>query len=196
MNIIQGPLYTVPSDFARVFFKEFPDYRIRWSFKKRCWLVEQKCGRGSLKPIHVDPHDDQLIRAKDGYWLVMEIQPGDRMPCPVCDNTVRVAVRKFAESRCENCIRHGRDGRFMAGYYPFSESLLEHLRHSDPLRGGLQRMQAEADKANQLRLARAERETARIVEAGTKDAFSRIFDIQSVGYTGSNKFIHLDKGIK
>lgn len=196
MNITNGPIYCVPPDFARQFFREFPDYRIRWSFAKRCWLIEQKCGRGSLKPIHIDPHDDQLIRAKDGYWLVMEIQPGDRMPCPVCDNTVKVATRRFSEARCENCIAHGRDGRFMAGHYPFGESLLEHLRHTDPLRGGVQRLQREADAANQRRLAAAERETQRIVEAGTKDAFSRIFDIQSVGYTGNSKNIHLDKSIK
>lgn len=195
MNIQQGPVYSVPQEFAQEFFREFPDYRIRWSFKKRCWLIEQRCGRGSLAPIHIHPEDDQLIRARDGYWLVMEIQPGDRMPCPVCDCTIPVAVRKFREARCENCIAHGRDGRVMAGYFPFCTSLLEHLRHSDPLRGGNERLQAEADLANHKRLAAAERETARIVEAGTKDAFNRIFEIQSVGYTGKSKNIHLTKDI-
>lgn len=196
MNIIQGPIYSVPSDFARVFFREFPEYRIRWSFKKRCWLVEQKCGRSALSPIHIDPHDDQLIRARDGFWLVMEIQPGDRMPCPVCDNTIHVATRRFAEARCANCIKHGRDGRFMAGHYPFSEGLLEHLRRTDPLRDGVKRLQAEADAANQLRLDRARRAQSNHNEAASKDAFSRLFDIQSVGYTGRSKNIHLDKSFE
>lgn len=196
MNIIQGPLYTVPQDFAREFFREFPDYRIRWSFKKQCWLIEQKCGRAALPTFRIDPDDDRLIRMRDGYWLVMEIQPGDRMACPTCGYDMKVAHEKWAESKCALCEKNGRDGRSMAGYFPFSSRLLEHIRMTDPLRGGLERMRKAQDLENRRREESQVRATSNIVEAGAKADFNHIFDIQSVGYTGKNKTIHFDKGLK
>lgn len=194
-NYIPGPTYSISDTFLREFTREFPEYRIRWSFKKRCWHIEQHCGRNVLPPFRVETTDDRMIRARDGFWLVMEVQPGDRMPCPRCDNTLYVPIMKFGEARCENCIMHGRDGRTACGYMPFTSVMLDHLRRTDPLRGGTQRLAAEADAANQQMLKDAAKRTHDIVEAGTKDAFSRIVGIPSVGYTGKSKNIHLSKDI-
>jgi len=195
LNIIQGPIYTVPQDFAKEFFREFPDYRIRWSFQKNCWLIEQKCGRNTVPTFRVDRNDDRLIRMRDGYWLVMELQPGDRMACPTCGHDMKVAHERWAESTCQLCLKNGRDGRAMAGYFPFGPRLMDHIRKTDPLRGGTERARKEQDLANQRREEAQERATSNIVEAGTKADFNHIFDIQSVGYTGNSKNIHLDKGL-
>lgn len=156
-----GGLYVVPVEFKERFLAEFPDYRIRWSLKRQRWAIEQRCGRGALPPVSVDPHDDGMIRACDGYWLVMEFQPGDRMPCRArverdqrCGGVMKVPMRKSAEAVCEVCRSKKRDGRQMAAYWPFDECLLEKLRHTDPLRGGIQRARADADSANQRLLAK------------------------------------------
>lgn len=192
---LPGPIYSVGSDFLREFRKEFPEYRIRWSLKKHCWHIEQRCGRGALSPIHVDAMDDGLIRARDGYWLVMEIQPGDRMACPRCHSTINVPICKFGETRCTYCIVQRRDGRVTAGYMPCNSILLEHLRRTDPLRGATQRLAKEADVANQKRLDAAQRATSNAIEAASKDAFARLVGIPQFGYTGANKNIHLSKEI-
>lgn len=160
-----GGLYVVPTDFKQRFLKEFPEYRIRWSLKDQRWMIEQRCGRGALPPLKIDPADDGLIRAKDGYWLVMAFQPGDRMACPgtvnfyprtFCNWTMKVATRKVKESVCGMCRFKGRDGRYMTSFWPFDETLIERLRETDPLRGGIQRARAEADLANVRRLSVAE----------------------------------------
>lgn len=152
-----GGLYVVPSDFRQKFLVDFPDYRIRWSLDKSQWQIEQRCGRGALPPIQIDEQDDSLIRARDGYWLVMTFQPGDRMACPVDGTTMQVAHRKSAESTCPTCRSKGRDGRIMAAYWPFGEALLARLKETDPLRGGIQRARDQADRHNQAILDEAER---------------------------------------
>lgn len=158
--------YNVPDEFRRKFLNEFPGYRIRWSLKESNWHIEQPAGRGALPPFRIDPADDSLIRAKDGYWGVMKIQPGDRMACPAvverfplqtCGWTLKVPFRKTAETRCENCRKAGRDGRSFAGYWYFDESLLEELRRTDPLRDGIRRISAEADANNACLAAEGER---------------------------------------
>lgn len=161
-----GGLYVVPDDFRIRFLREFPDYRIRWSLTLQRWQLEQRCGRGALPPIRISPEDDGLIRARDGYWLVMAFQPGNRMACPsvvtrfpdrqTCGMTLPVASRRSAESVCPSCKAHGRDGRHMVAYWPFDELLLDHLRYSDPLRDGTRRQRLDADARNAARKAALE----------------------------------------
>lgn len=188
---------TPPKDFVKRLKEEFPDLRIRWSEKRGCWAIEQQVGRGALPPLRIDPYDDSLIRARDGYWLVCEVRPGTRMPCPDCHLTLPVPDRHFAEVRCEHCIRKGRDGKVLAGYFPLGETLLEHLRSTDPRRGAIERMAKEADEANQKLLDMRARQTRNTVEAGTKDIITKLLNIPSVGYTGRGaRFIHMDKRIQ
>lgn len=180
-----GGVYVVPDEWRRQFLAEFPDYRVRWSLKKGCWQLEQSYGRGALPPVRLDEADDTLVRARDGYWLVMEFSPGDRMPCPAsithessgerqrCNHTLKVPMRKGAEIRCPNCRAHGRDGRTMASYWPFDELLMEHLRRTNPLTHGTVRVAGhtrtraayEADRANDLMLREAEKAQAAAVSS-------------------------------
>ena len=185
-----------PRDFVKRLSSEFPYIRIRWSEKREAWQIEEQVGRGALPPIHIDPFDDNLIRAKDGYWFICEVRPGTKMPCPSCKATLAVPVLEFAEVRCEQCISKGKDGRYPAGYFPLGEMLLEHLRRTDPLRGAIQRLAAEADKANQLILKQKARSLHNLNEDIGKDSFNRMVGIPQFGYTGSSKFIHMDKDIK
>lgn len=162
-----GGQYVVPDEWRQRFLAEFPDYRVRWSLKKGCWQLEQQCGRGALPPLRIDEADDSLVRARDGYWLVMEFSPGDRMPCPgviqnnprqVCGWPMKVAMRESRESTCSVCRSKGRDGRTMAAHWPFDELLLEHLRFTDPLKGGTIRQRLKADARNAAMLKEAERQ--------------------------------------
>ena len=160
-----GGAYTVPDRWRQQFLSEFPDYRVRWSLQEQCWHLEQAYGRGALPPTRIDPFHDSLIRARDGYWLVMKIQPGNRMACPgvvslhprqLCGTTMRVPSRTAGEVVCANCRAHGRDGRTIAAYWPFDETLLDALRQTNPLTRGVvkhngktqTRAAYEADQAN------------------------------------------------
>lgn len=170
-----GGVYVVPKDWLKEFHNEFPDYRVRWSLKEQCWHIEQHYGRGALPTFSIDPHNDDLVRARDGYWLVMKIQPGDRMACPAwlpqhppvqCGYTIKLVPGKFGEHRCDACRKAGRDGRTIAGYLPFEETLLQRLRSTNPLTVGIVRVggkyqtraSIEADKANELMQKESERQ--------------------------------------
>lgn len=161
-----GGLYNVPDDFKARFLHEFPDYRIRWSLREDRWHLEQKCGRGALAPFRIDPADDSYVRARDGYWLVMAIQPGPRMACPGvvqrtprqhCNTTLSVPIGKSKEVVCSVCKKSGRDGRTITSYWPLDETLLEHLRYTDPLRGGTTKQKLASDKRNAQLLIEADK---------------------------------------
>ena len=149
------------------------------------WQIEQRVGRGHLPAS--SRYNDQMIRARDGYWLVCEVQPGDRMACPKCARTLSVPRLCFAEVRCPRCMFQGRDGRTMAGYFPLGAALFSHLTETDPRRGAIARMAAKADSANQKLVEQADRDLRNSIQAATLEDFNRLFGIQSVGYTGKEQ---------
>lgn len=181
-----------PTDFVERLKSVNPLLRIRYSYKRDCWQIEQQVGRGALPPIHIDPYDDNLIRAKDGYWLVCEVRLGTRMPCPDCGLELKVPSLQFKEVKCEYCILNRRDGRHMAGYFPLGEALLDHLRFLNPLTGGIERNAAMIDAFNDKLLKTKERDLSNLTET-MKDDYAYIAGIPSVGYTGNNKTIHWSK---
>lgn len=158
--------------------------RIRWSPKREAWHIEQQVGRAASPPYRIDPFDDSLICARDGYAFVMEVRQGTRMPCPTCHLELPVPVMETCEVRCNYCKMKGRDGRVRAAYYPLGEVLIDYLRKIDPERGATQELADEADRANRAMLAAQERALSNTIEAAGKDAFTKIAGIESVGYTG------------
>jgi hypothetical protein len=199
-----GGTYRVPDEFRQRLQSEFPGYRVRWSLKKHHWMIEQKVDNPD-PPFRPDPFDDSLIRAKEGYWQVMFFQPGDRMACPRCGSTLKVAVCETAESFCQQCKRNGFDGRVMAGYWPFDERLLEELRQTNPLTWGVGKIDgklrvvasARADRNNDAIVKEGYRQLSDVVTSSTIESYNRQVGIAQVGYTGSGiKNIHSDKGIK
>lgn len=177
-----------PEGFTSKLKKEFPDLHLRWSSKQGCWMVEQQVGRGALPPFRFDSDtDDRYVRAKLGRWLVCQVSPGDRIPCPECHLELPVPHLKFAEVTCGNCLRKGKDGRVTAGYFPLSNALLDHLRRTDPRRDAIRRLAAEADAANEKMLEEKSRQVRNDVQAITLEDFNKMFGIQSVGFTGKEK---------
>lgn len=141
--------------FAEELNKEFNGrFRIRWSEKRQVWQLEQKVRPGlELEPPvnesgEYDTYDDAYIRARDGYWLIQTITAGDRMPCPICNNTLHVPHMRTAEVQCRRCQLMGKDGRYMAGYYPLNHTLIEHLKDIDPERDGLKRTRQRVHARN------------------------------------------------
>ncbi len=183
----------IPSSFEDELHREFGGrFRIRWSNRREEYHIEYKVLPGQVleppkgKDGRYDTEDDDYIRARDGYDFIVAIRRGDRMPCPACGATMAVSKLEMKESVCQSCMRLGgqRDGRFAVVYYPLNHILIEHLRFIDPLNGGGDRVKKHLHRvARQQQLAR-ERALGNDVEAATADNFTRLFDIQSVGYTG------------
>ena len=130
-------------------------FRLRWSAKRQEFHLEQRVQTGQIIPPPIDEsgrwdtYDDGFVRARDGYLYVMAIRNGDRMPCPVCGLPVAVPVMETRESICDHCRFQGRDGRYIAAFYPLNHVLLEHLRDIDPMNGGPQRVRQRI-RARQL----------------------------------------------
>lgn len=180
-----------PSDFVRRLDKLTGGrLRIRWSHKESEWHLEEKVGRAALPPIRVDEGRDDLIRARDGYRLVMIIRPGDRMPCPRCGATLKVPVLRVGEVVCRDCsAKRNRQVAFVASYWPLDgESLFDHLRKIDPLTGGIERMMADIAANNARLKAAEERDLKNYGEAVLRDGFTQIAQIPSVGYTGKARY--------
>jgi len=106
------------------------------------------------------------------------------MACPGCGGTLKVPVLEFKEVRCGSCMSAGLDGRYVAGHFPLGERLFQHLRETDPRRDAIAKLAKKADLANQKLLEASIRDRNNAIEAITKEDFNRLFQIQSVGYTG------------
>lgn len=179
-----------PRGFRKRLQEHFGDrLRIRWSDREHEWLIEEKVGRAVLPPIRIEEGRDDLIRARDGYALVLAIRPGDRMPCYRCRTDLKVPVFKAAEVICPTCsARANRRVALKAAYWPLGESLLEYLRKIDPLTGGHQRLMAEMDRSNQALEAGRARDDQNYGEAVWRDHFTQVMQIPSVGYTGKEQY--------
>lgn len=173
----------VPGWFAKQLDAEFDrQIRVRWSDTARAFQVERRIRRSSFAPHGVKPGDDEAIRIVDGFDLVCEVAGGDRLPCPRCGRTVSLPVREMREAKCPACGRV-----FRAVYWPLGDALLQHLRYIDPVRGGIERVFEDADKANfQLERMRR-RDLWNHGESVWKEDYNRLVGIPSVGYTGREK---------
>lgn len=142
---------SIPTWFEEALEREFQGrLRLRWSKRRKEWHLEERVGRGIFAPPRrVEPDDDRVIRARDGYSFIAAIQPKDTRGCPECHLPIRVPHLKFKEVRCEYCGFRGLSGRLVLAYFPFSHALLEHIRKHDPLRDRTQQNVKEVDLHNQ-----------------------------------------------
>lgn len=175
-----------PSSFVEQLERVFNGrLRIRWSAKNQEFHIEQKVGRGfALAPVAIDEGRDDLICARDGYFHVMAIKAGDRMPCPSCNYKLTVPVMDTADMKCPYCALMGRTTRVVAGYWPLNERLIEHLRKIDPLRGAQQELAEEADRYNRALIKSAENTYSDVVTSKASDDYNRLVGIPQVGFTG------------
>lgn len=186
-------MHTIPSSFEAELNDMFHGrYRIRWSHKREEFQLEQKVQTGQVlvpppidpdAPDHFDTYSDEWIRARDGYFLTMSLRHGDRMPCPVCGSTVKVPIMETRESFCENCQRHGRDGRYIAAYYPeWNHTLLEHIRAIDPYLSDISRTR-KAMRARQIeKMERDRKDAVDRADLAIIDNKNQVEDNPMVGY--------------
>jgi hypothetical protein len=174
---------TIPSWFSSALRAEFDNrLRVRWSDSQQQFLIEQKVGRQRAPKRRIDPLDDRAIQLRDGYAFVLGVTPGDRTSCPRCHRGTHVPVMRMKFATCEHCNKE-----FRACYWPLSDGLLQWLRWSDPYRDGLQRMERDLLDHEAGQAVAKRRALSNDLENITKDEFTRLFDIQSVGYTGREK---------
>ena len=162
--------------------------RIRYSQREQEWHIEQRVGRAAMPERYISLHDDDAIRARDGYILVMNVTTGDRMPCPTCGMELKVPPFETVDVKCPFCELKGKQTHVVAGFYPLEgDALIQHLRHIDPERGASLELAADADRRNNARTASRERD-ALDASYGVAENFNRLFDIAQVGYTGKSRY--------
>ncbi len=128
-------MLTPPRDFVEKLTRTFDnELRVRWSLKAHRFLIEQKVGRGALLPIRVDAGNDDMIRARDGYALVMSVAPGSTTECGICGEDLKLAIRETSEITCARCKSVGRRSGVTGGFFPLDDLLIEHLKMMDPTR--------------------------------------------------------------
>lgn len=166
--------------------------RLRFSHKRGLWQIEAKRHRAKNMDRPLSPFDDEAIRERDGYDLVLEVAPGRKIVCPNefkvegkvvrCGHKMVVPVHQWKEATCGRCR-----GRLTAPYFPLGEDLLAHLRYIDPDRDGILRVFADVDKAEANRLETLRRTRHNVAEAIFSEERRRVLEIPMVGYTPIRK---------
>lgn len=181
---------TIPSQFARDLHSTFGGrYRIRWSDRLHTFQLEQKIQTGQvdlMPPVDedgtYDTHSDRWVRARDGFAYIMALTPGDRMPCPLCNLTLKVPVMKTGETHCERCIAQGKDGKYVAAYFPFNHIFIEHLRKIDPYSDLPYRQYQAMKQRDQSRMGNLKRQALDNAGDATLDDKLQVFEIPHTGY--------------
>lgn len=157
--------------------------RIRWSNSANEFQVEQQVARGIIN-FPAGLTDDENIRLRDGFFHVMSVRSGDRMPCPKCNNKLTVPLRELRELSCSRCKANGVEHRVAAGYFPLDDTLIAHLESIDPLKGMSRAMRNKIDAHNASHTAAQRQHVLDQAWAKGADDFTKIAGIQSVGHTG------------
>lgn len=185
-------MMTPPEWFSEALEKQSKGkFRIRWSVSRDRWQIEEKAARSRMYDRPVSILRDELIREYDGYTLFAEVCPGTKMKCDRCFRWVGVAQQKFKTTRCSHCRKEHK-----AFFWVLGESLLEHMRKVDPDTGGIDRVFEEVDQRTAMRDRSLRNDGRNQNEAAGKDSFNFIHEIPTFGYTGKNKFIHRQKGLR
>lgn len=169
-----------PAGFLNELDREFlSTVRIRWSKARDEWHLEERVGRSALPPTRISEVDDDMIRARDGYALIMRVRPGDRMPCSRCNATLRVPIRETKQIRCSRC-----GNRDVAAFYELNSTLLEHLRYSHRSRTDPRSIAQRTDRNNANLDSARRRKMINELHASTSDNWNRMTERPTVGYTG------------
>lgn len=163
------------------------DYRLRWSDVNRSWCIEQQIGRAVWELPGAEQaltHPDTLIRARDGFTLVCEVQARPFVECEECHGLITVPSMTIGEAWCKACEKAGeRPIKRVLGYIPLSEILLRRLDSTSPKRHGT--WQREMDTRNRLLIESLDRDDDNEMDAVVGDYFNRFMNIPQVGFSGS-----------
>lgn len=178
-----------PEWFDRRLREEFQGrLRVRWSNQRACFLVEQKEHVG-LEPgfREVAPDDDEAIRQRDGYTLVMEVWRGTTIPCPRCGYGCTAQPRKNQIIECAFCQIAGKaDRTFQASVFYLDEALLEELRGVDYVTHNALTPQERVRRAHERNLAYWAKKEQRVKDERkdwTRDHWRQLLGVPRVGWT-------------
>ena len=157
--------------------------RIRWSAAEGAYHIEQRVAR-ALVNFPAGTSDDEALRLRDGYHLIMVVRTGDRMPCPRCGATLKVPLRSSTVVTCDTCRQRGLEYRMAAAHYPLDDTLIDHLKSIDPLRGMSKALRAKVEAHNAKLTEQQQQAVLDQLTSKANDDFNRIAGIPSVGYTG------------
>jgi hypothetical protein len=192
-------MYRVPESTTRRINDEFSRrIRVRWSDRTRTFHVEGRSHRGltdfpmppgldkAQEARVLDMFYDDFLRARDGYQLIMEVQPGRRMKCPRngCHVTLQVPLNKTAEVPCWYCKSIGYDGRYIATYFDLeSDTFIERLRYLDPERAWREKAKT-TEQRNAERTAAMEQDALNFIGSVNRDEYARFAGIPQSSTAG------------
>lgn len=174
-------MYAAPQEFVDRLTAAFDGrLRIRWSHTAQEFQIEQRVARGMIN-FPPTGNDDETIRLRDGYFYVMSVRNGDRMPCPKCAATLKVPLRQIRELSCGYCKTRGVEHRVSAGYFPLDDSLIKYLQEIDPLRGASKELRNKIDAHNEHFTNAQRQKVLDDAYAAGADDFARIAGIPTFG---------------
>ena len=176
-----------PETFERELYARMgAGYRLRWSRQYDVWCIEQKVASGVYETPG-DGSDDSTIRMRDGYALVCQINPRPFITCKECFQQIDIPHLTVKEVKCPYCevIRGDTAVRYVAGYYPLCDALLERVERTAPKRG--KQWVTEMHSKNAARVAAQEKEWDNWTTDLWRDHYNRIADRPQVGAGGSIK---------
>jgi hypothetical protein len=131
------------------------------------------------KDGHVVVTDD-WIRAREGYWAIMDIREHERFPCRKCGRDLKVPILKTAEVVCA-C-----GARSVAAFFPLDgDAVLQKVRALD--RQDYKALAKALTARDQARLQMLDKDHANDLEAISRDIFPQVVGIPQVGYTGRQR---------
>jgi len=163
--------------------------RIRWSHRRKAWLIEQRVARGlfpGTKPTQKDwdETNDRYVQSRDGVVEVVEVRTGTLMDCPRCNTPLKVPFGQTEVIRCSYCRLRGKEPHIAAVYLPLGDQLIDYLKRLDPTNPISESLNDDLDRANEALERAMEQDAANAGIAGFEDAYRRIAGIPMVGYTG------------
>lgn len=179
-----------PDSFVEKLEREFRGrLRIRWSFQRHAWLIEQKMKRGlfsGFKPTKKgwDETSDKYIQTRDGVLEIMEVRTGTYMTCPKCSHELKVPFMQTTSLRCAYCKLLGKEPSVNAVFIPLNDTLINHLKSIDPENPISEQLAADLDRANEALAAMMEKDALNAGSGAVLERFNRIAGIPQTGYTG------------
>ena len=180
----------IPIEFTERLEREFQGrLRARYSPSKNLVFIEQRATNGLMytpKRKHLKD-EDQVIRLKDGCFLVMTVTPGTKTECPKCHFTIDVPLYESKMITCSQCAKQGQNTKIPLAFFPLNDSFIEYLQKIDPHKGLTDKQIQKMNEDNEQIVKQQQRTLFNQAEAYNDDHWNALVGIPQFGYTGKEK---------
>lgn len=180
-------MLTIPPTFRARLDAEFQGrIRVRWSYQRNCFVVEQQ-ESAAIHPGELFTHsnDDIAIRARDGYGLLFELWTGSTAAC-LCGADIPLTPSTIKVYECPTCqVRHGRTRQLPIASFDFTEGLLEALCRLDYIAHNTESPKdavRRAWHANLRKKAAKDKAIAADRQLRLRDDWHRLYNVPRTGY--------------